>query len=64
DSIREITEPGVRRLARLAGAQLSEINDEAHVVMVFLENVIWNTSNHCEHASQQTVRVVNVVDAL
>jgi len=67
DSLKGITEPVIRRLARRGGLRRFSglIYEETRsLLVVFLENVLRDTVIYTEHARRNTVTAMDVVYAL
>lgn len=67
DSIKGITKPSIRRLARRGGVKRISSNiyiETRGVLKVFLESIIRDAVTFCEHARRKTVSALDVVYAL
>lgn len=67
DSVRGITKPAIRRLARRGGVKrISGLvyEETRSVLREFLENVIRDAVTYTEHARRKTVTAMDVVYAL
>ncbi len=67
DSLRGITKPAIRRLARRGGVK--RINgliyeETRYLLRLFMQNVIRDTMQYTEHARRKTVTAMDVVYAL
>ena len=67
DTIKGITKPAIRRLARRGGVKRISglMYDESRTVLKsFLNNVVRDSVTYCEHARRKTVTALDVVYAL
>jgi len=67
DTIKGITKPAIRRLARRAGVKrISNLiyEETRGVLRMFLEKIIAHAVTYSEHAHRQTITTMDVVYAL
>jgi len=67
ESIKGITKPSIRRLARRGGVKRISSNiyiETRGVLKVFLESIIRDAVTFCEHARRKTVSALDVCYAL